>query len=81
MSLDLIFTDELCGGLIASFFSAGFEPTAATLSFCLYELARNPEVQKKMFAEISAVRREYGNDLEYETLKEFKYANQIIDGE
>lgn len=79
--LELVFTDNIIGGVIGSFFSAGYEPTAAALTFCLYELARNPQVQAKLHEEILAVKEKLGDDIEYETLKEFKYANQVIDGE
>nr|WFG82911.1 CYP6CM1v4 [Bemisia tabaci] len=76
---ELVFTDNIIGGVIGSFFSAGYEPTAAALTFCLYELARNPQVQAKLHEEILAVKEKLGDDIEYETLKEFKYANQVID--
>ena len=43
--------DEVVGNCVI-FFIAGFETTAATLSYCLYELSVNPEVQEKLYNEI-----------------------------
>lgn len=36
----------------ASFFSAGFQPSAVAISFALYELALQPEIQNTLRAEI-----------------------------
>lgn len=37
------------------FFVAGFETTATTLSYCIYELVKNREVQKRLYEEITQV--------------------------
>lgn len=38
--------------LMTSFFVAGFETTASTLSFALYEIAHQPEIQEKVLQEL-----------------------------
>jgi len=36
------------------FFIAGFETTATTITYCLFELARNPEVQERLCEELES---------------------------
>lgn len=63
------------------FFLAGFETSSTTMSSCLYELARNEEIQNKVREEV--VQAFFRNDgkLTYESLAEMKYLGQTIDGE
>ncbi len=59
---------------------AGRDTTAATLSFCLFELARNPEVVAKLREEI-APRLGLGASARkpsYADLKEMKYLNAVL---
>lgn len=43
-----LFTDDILAANAFAFFIAGFETTASTISYCLYELAINPEIQIKL---------------------------------
>lgn len=62
------------------FFVAGFETSSSTLSFCLFELARNPEIQKKIQAEIDRVFKPAGADgITYDMLGDLKYLECCID--
>lgn len=61
------------------FFAAGFETTSTTLSFCLYELALNPEIQIKAVQEVRNVKEKYGM-LSYESTQEMTYVEHIIEG-
>lgn len=63
------------------FFIAGFETNSSTMSMCLYEMARNPDVQQKAFEEISTVLQKYDDKLTYESLAEMKYMERCIEGE
>ncbi|KAL2810809.1 cytochrome P450 [Aspergillus granulosus] len=59
---------------------AGRDTTAATLSFCLFELARNPAVVAKLREEIEA-RLGLGPDARkptYTDLKDMKYLNAVL---
>lgn len=60
-----------------SFFMAGFETSAATLSFLIYELAKNPEIQEKVREEVFRASAE--RDV-YETLAELKFTTRCING-
>lgn len=62
------------------FFAAGFETSSTTMSFCLYELARAPEIQRKVHAEIDKVLKEHNDQLSYDSINEMKYLENCIDG-
>jgi len=61
------------------FFVAGFETSATTASFALYELALNPEVQDTLRNEIDQVLAKHGGKATYEALAEMNYLTQTID--
>ncbi|KAN0129604.1 cytochrome P450 [Lactarius tabidus] len=48
---------------IATLLFAGHDTTTNTLSWCLYEIARNPECQERIRAEIAAVRAKKGGEM------------------
>lgn len=62
------------------FFSAGFETSSTTLSYCLYELAKNPEIQQRVHCEIDKVLGEHNDQLTYETVCDMIYLEKCIDG-
>lgn len=62
------------------FFAAGFETSSSTLSFCLYELAKNPEVQKKVHEDIDRVLKKHNGEITYESVSEMNYLECCIDG-
>lgn len=59
---------------------SGFETSSSTLSFCLYELAKNPNIQKKVQQEIDEVKQKYNGQLCYDAVNEMKYLEMCIDG-
>lgn len=70
-----VLRDQLVAVLLA-----GRDTTAATLSFCLFELSRNPKVAAKLRAEI-AERLGVGSAAQkpsYADLKEMKYLNAVL---
>jgi cytochrome P450 family 6 len=62
------------------FFSAGFETSATTMTFCLYELALNPDIQDRLRNEIDTVLKKYGGSVTYEGIQEMKYLDKVISG-
>jgi cytochrome P450 family 6 len=62
-----------------TFFSAGNETTATMLSFVLYELALNQEVQDRLRQEVRENCDENG-DFTYETLHKMKYLDMVLKG-
>lgn len=57
------------------FFVAGFETSSTTMSYCLYELARNPKIQQKVQNEIDSV-----GELTFEAINQMNYLESCIDG-
>ncbi|CAH2073768.1 unnamed protein product, partial [Iphiclides podalirius] len=64
---DFVMTDELIISNSFIFMLAGLETSATTLSFCLYQLARDPELQEKVRQEVLVCTQRYGG-LNYEAV-------------
>lgn len=62
------------------FFIAGFESSSTTMSFCLYELAKHPDIQAKLRLEIETVLKQHNNELTYEALNSMSYMEQVVAG-
>lgn len=63
------------------FYIAGFETSSTTLSFCLYELVKNPEIQQRAHEEIDRILEKHDGKITYEALSEMKYLETCINGE
>lgn len=50
------------------------------MTFALYELARNQEIQDKVRTEIKTVLRKYNGEINYDSTMELKYMKQVVDG-
>jgi cytochrome P450 family 6 len=73
-------TEEQIAAQAFVFFAAGFETSSTTMSFCLYELALNPSMQKYVQKEIDAVLKKHGNRITYEAVQEMEYLDNTISG-
>lgn len=62
------------------FFSAGFESSSNIMSFCLYELAMNPEIQRRAHNEIDRVLHEHNEQITFESVSVMKFLGMCIDG-
>ncbi|XP_055905767.1 probable cytochrome P450 6a21 [Eupeodes corollae] len=61
------------------FWIAGFETSSATMSYAIYALARNTDVQEKLRTTIDEVLEKHNGELTYESLKEMHYLDQVFD--
>lgn len=62
------------------FYTASFESSSSTMSFCMYEMSKNPATQKKAQQEIDQVLARYNGKLTYESINEMKYVENCLDG-
>jgi cytochrome P450 family 6 len=63
------------------FFLAGFETSSTTMTFCLHQLAVNPDAQERLRAEIDTVLQKYDGNITYESIFEMEYLDKIVNGE
>lgn len=59
------------------FFNGGFETSSSTLTFCLFELAKNQEIQKRLRKEIQDGLKENEGKLTYDMLFNFEYLDMV----
>lgn len=50
------------------------------MTFCLYELALNPDIQDCLRAEIDTVLEKHGGNITYESIFEMEYLEKVVDG-
>ncbi|XP_016942923.3 probable cytochrome P450 6a13 [Drosophila suzukii] len=60
------------------FFLAGFDTSSTTMSFCLFELALNHDVQDKLRVEVLEVLGRNNQKLTYESVQEMPYLDQVV---
>lgn len=60
------------------FFVAGFETSSLTLTYTLYELALNTDIQQKLQKEIDTVLEKHSGQVTYEALQEMPYMDKVV---
>ncbi|XP_075984132.1 cytochrome P450 6B5-like [Anticarsia gemmatalis] len=72
-------SDRLLVAQCFVFFGAGYETSASTLSFTMFELAKHPEIQERVLQEVDEYLRRNDNVLKYECVAEMPYLEACID--
>lgn len=63
-----------------TFFGDGFETSSAALSFSLYALATNPDVQERVREEVESVLKRHGGELTFDGIQEMTYLDIVLSG-
>lgn len=61
-----------------SLYLDGTETSAVALSYAMYELARNPDCQEKLYEEVTKILTKYEGNPTYEALQEMNYLEGVI---
>lgn len=59
-------------------FVDGYETSSGVLGFAIYELARNPDIQERLYDEINDVLAKHDNKFTFDALNEMEYLDNII---
>lgn len=62
------------------FFIAGFETISSAMTFALYELAVNPDMQERLLQEIKENEQKNGGKFDYTSIQSMKYLDMIVSG-
>lgn len=60
-----------------SFFADGFETSSLIMTYCLFDLASNPEIQNRLREEIRSVQAAEGG-INYDSIGEMTYLDQVL---
>lgn len=71
---------EQCAGQVFLFYVAGFDTSATVLSYTLYELAKNPEIQRRVQKDIDEALAKYDGQITYESIMAMKYVDLCVMG-
>lgn len=72
-----IFTEDRIAALVFNFITGGLRPAVSTISSALLEVAKNPDIQKKVFEEIDLTIRKH-KGWSYEAVRDMEYLDKVI---
>ncbi|GLG99019.1 Cytochrome P450 6j1 [Gryllus bimaculatus] len=70
--------NDLLSALVAIMKRTGFETSATTISYALYELAKNKDIQDKLREEINTTLKENGGSVPYDVMHSMKYMDLVF---
>ncbi|CAH0587992.1 unnamed protein product [Chrysodeixis includens] len=72
-------TDDVLAAQAFVFYVGGYETSATTVSYLLYQLALNQDVQEKVIQEVDEVLKENNGEVTYDCLMNMKYLTKVFD--
>lgn len=78
LGLKDVYTKEELAAEAFLVFSGGFETSSTLMTFTLYELALNPDIQDRLREEITKGIKKNDGKLTYDMLFEFKYLDMVV---
>ncbi|GBP90655.1 Cytochrome P450 6B5 [Eumeta japonica] len=72
-------TDEVMAAQAFFFFIAGVEPSATSMFFALFELAKHPDILDKLHEEVDDVFERCNDNPTYEAVTDMKYLDMVLD--
>ncbi|KAH8278878.1 hypothetical protein KR018_010688 [Drosophila ironensis] len=69
---------DVIAGQLFLFYAAGFETTASTTAFSLYEMSQNPEILAKALEDVHSAIEKNGGVLSYDSLNDMKYLEACV---
>lgn len=73
-------TLEQCTAQVALFYLAGFDTTASAISYCLFELSRQPQLMKRVQCEIDEIMKKHNNNITFENINEMPLLDACVRG-
>nr|BBE49552.1 cytochrome P450 monooxygenase [Adoxophyes honmai] len=73
-----VWTDNQIIAQAVTFFTAGFDTVSTAMSFLLYELAVNPEVQDKLAREVKEHAEANGGQYDYTAILQLPYLDMVV---
>lgn len=72
------FTDEDIAAQALTFFTDGYETSSTALAVLLYDLACNPDVQKRLREEVDSVIAQHNGQLDLDIVQEMEYLDMAV---
>jgi cytochrome P450 family 6 len=76
----IVFNEDDVVAQAVTFFGDGFETSSTALSFSLYALATNPDVQERLREEVESVLKRHGGELTFDSVQEMTYLDMVFAG-
>lgn len=74
----IVMNDDDMAAQVFIFFFGGFDTISTMMSFMCYELAVNPDIQKKLIQEIDVTSKQNNGKLTYDVLNKMKYMDMVV---